>query len=46
MLNARYHEQEAQIISLAGVPGATLPPIWPDAALDIQLGGTDAAGQG
>ena len=40
MLNARYHEQEAQIISLAGVPGAvTIATNMAGRGTDIQLGG-------
>ncbi|MED5323196.1 MAG: preprotein translocase subunit SecA, partial [Pseudomonadota bacterium] len=40
VLNARYHEQEAQIISLAGVPGAvTIATNMAGRGTDIQLGG-------
>jgi preprotein translocase subunit SecA len=40
VLNARYHEQEAQIISQAGVPGAiTIATNMAGRGTDIQLGG-------
>ena len=40
VLNARYHEQEAQIIALAGVPGAvTIATNMAGRGTDIQLGG-------
>ena len=40
VLNARYHEQEAQIIGLAGVPGAvTIATNMAGRGTDIQLGG-------
>ncbi len=40
ILNARYHEQEAQIISQAGVPGAiTIATNMAGRGTDIQLGG-------
>ena len=40
MLNARYHEQEAQIIAEAGVPGAvTIATNMAGRGTDIQLGG-------
>ena len=40
VLNARHHEQEAQIISLAGVPGAvTIATNMAGRGTDIQLGG-------
>ena len=40
MLNARYHEQEAQIIAQAGVPGAvTIATNMAGRGTDIQLGG-------
>jgi preprotein translocase subunit SecA len=40
VLNARYHEQEAGIISLAGVPGAiTIATNMAGRGTDIQLGG-------
>ena len=55
MLNARYHEQEAQIIAEAGVPGAvTIATNMAGRGTDIQLGGNvemrvqaelDAAGE-
>ncbi len=46
VLNARYHEQEAYIVSQAGVPGAiTIATNMAGRGTDIQLGGTgrDAA---
>ena len=40
VLNARYHDQEAQIIALAGVPGAvTIATNMAGRGTDIQLGG-------
>jgi preprotein translocase subunit SecA len=40
VLNARYHEQEAQIIAQAGVPGAvTIATNMAGRGTDIQLGG-------
>lgn len=40
VLNARYHEQEAQIIALAGIPGAvTIATNMAGRGTDIQLGG-------
>ncbi len=40
VLNARYHEQEAQIIAMAGVPGAvTIATNMAGRGTDIQLGG-------
>ena len=40
VLNARYHEQEAQIISQAGIPGAvTIATNMAGRGTDIQLGG-------
>ena len=40
MLNARYHEQEAQIVAQAGVPGAvTIATNMAGRGTDIQLGG-------
>ena len=40
MLNARYHEQEAYIVSQAGVPGAiTIATNMAGRGTDIQLGG-------
>jgi preprotein translocase subunit SecA len=40
VLNARYHEQEAQIIALAGVPGTvTIATNMAGRGTDIQLGG-------
>ena len=40
VLNARYHEQEAQIIGMAGVPGAvTIATNMAGRGTDIQLGG-------
>ncbi len=40
ILNARYHEQEAQIVSQAGVPGAvTIATNMAGRGTDIQLGG-------
>ncbi|MBC6402761.1 MAG: preprotein translocase subunit SecA [Hyphomonadaceae bacterium] len=40
VLNARYHEQEAQIIAAAGVPGAvTIATNMAGRGTDIQLGG-------
>ena len=40
MLNARYHEQEAQIVAEAGVPGAvTIATNMAGRGTDIQLGG-------
>src|SRR6202035_1541374 len=40
ILNARYHEQEAQIIAQAGVPGAiTIATNMAGRGTDIQLGG-------
>jgi preprotein translocase subunit SecA len=40
VLNARYHEQEAQIVSQAGVPGAvTIATNMAGRGTDIQLGG-------
>ena len=40
VLNARYHEQEAHIISQAGVPGAiTIATNMAGRGTDIQLGG-------
>ena len=40
MLNARYHEKEAEIISLAGTPGAvTIATNMAGRGTDIQLGG-------
>ena len=40
VLNARHHEQEAQIISLAGMPGAiTIATNMAGRGTDIQLGG-------
>ena len=40
VLNARHHEQEAQIIALAGVPGAiTIATNMAGRGTDIQLGG-------
>ena len=40
VLNARYHEQEAKIIALAGKPVLSRsPPTWLVAGTDIQLGG-------
>jgi preprotein translocase subunit SecA len=40
VLNARYHEQEAMIIALAGVPGAvTIATNMAGRGTDIQLGG-------
>src|SRR4029077_5361032 len=40
ILNARYHEQEAYIVSQAGVPGAiTTAPNMAGRGTDIQLGG-------
>ena len=40
VLNARYHEQEAGIIALAGVPGAiTIATNMAGRGTDIQLGG-------
>src|SRR3546814_11617038 len=40
VLNARFHEQEAGIISQAGVPGAvTITTNMPGRGTDIQLGG-------
>ena len=53
VLNARYHEQEAQIIAQAGVPGAvTIATNMAGRGTDIQLGGNvdmrirDRAGRG
>ncbi len=45
VLNARFHEQEAQIIAMAGVPGAvTIATNMAGRGTDIQLGGNlDAA---
>jgi len=41
VLNARYHEQEAQIVAEAGVPGAvTIATNMAGRGTDIQLGGT------
>jgi len=40
VLNARYHEQEAQIIAMAGIPGAvTIATNMAGRGTDIQLGG-------
>jgi preprotein translocase subunit SecA len=40
VLNARYHEQEAYIVSQAGVPGAiTIATNMAGRGTDIQLGG-------
>ncbi len=40
VLNARYHEQEAEIIAMAGVPGAvTIATNMAGRGTDIQLGG-------
>ena len=40
VLNARYHEQEAQIIAQAGAPGAvTIATNMAGRGTDIQLGG-------
>ena len=40
VLNARYHEQEAEIVSMAGVPGAvTIATNMAGRGTDIQLGG-------
>jgi preprotein translocase subunit SecA len=40
VLNARYHEQEAQIVAQAGVPGAvTIATNMAGRGTDIQLGG-------
>ena len=40
ILNARYHEQEAYIVSQAGVPGAiTIATNMAGRGTDIQLGG-------
>jgi preprotein translocase subunit SecA len=40
VLNARYHEQEAQIVALAGVPrGVTIATNMAGRGTDIQLGG-------
>ena len=40
MLNARYHEQEAEIVAQAGVPGAvTIATNMAGRGTDIQLGG-------
>src|SRR4030081_827113 len=45
ILNARYHEQEAQIISQAGVPGAvTIATNMAGRGTDIQLGGNAEMG--
>jgi preprotein translocase subunit SecA len=42
VLNARYHEQEANIIAQAGVPGAvTIATNMAGRGTDIQLGGND-----
>src|SRR5262249_1825829 len=42
VLNARYHEQEAQIIAQAGVPGTvTIATNMAGRGTDIQLGGND-----
>ncbi len=42
MLNARYHEQEANIIAQAGVPGTvTIATNMAGRGTDIQLGGND-----
>jgi preprotein translocase subunit SecA len=42
VLNARYHEQEAYIVSQAGVPGAiTIATNMAGRGTDIQLGGND-----
>ncbi len=56
VLNARYHEQEAEIIAMAGVPGAvTIATNMAGRGTDIQLGGNfdselvkelEAAGEG
>ncbi len=40
VLNARFHEEEAKIIALAGVPGAvTIATNMAGRGTDIQLGG-------
>jgi preprotein translocase subunit SecA len=42
VLNARYHEQEAQIIAQAGIPGTvTIATNMAGRGTDIQLGGND-----